>query len=476
MSLKDNHLKKNNLFIESLGGVVLLRLFLIFAALLSMPQLAMAEEQIVNLGLTGTERGISTVLIFIVAYGFVMAEEFTGLRKAKPVIIAAAVIWAHAAVLAAEAGVSTEALHEAFEFNLKEYAALMLFLLVAMTYINAMAERNVFEALRSWMIRKEFGYKKLFWITGIITFFLSAVADNLTSALLVGAVVLAVGKDNEKFVAIGFVNLVVAANAGGAFSPFGDITTLMVWQAGYAEFFDFFHLFIPSVVNYLVPAFFMYLAVPDEQPVATNEAAVQLKPGAVQVCVLFALTIVTAVSFKQVLHLPPFMGMMAGLGVLMVYGFRLKTLYSSGEHDEFDIFDKVRDAEWDTLFFFFGVVFAVGGLGYIGYLELIAAGMYDGLGQTPANIIVGVISAIVDNIPVMFAVLSMNLDMDLYQWLLVTLTAGTGGSMLSVGSAAGVALMGSSNHKYTFFSHIKWTPVIALGYIASIIMHYLING
>lgn len=250
----------------------------------------------------------------------------------------------------------------------------------------------------------------------------------------------------------------------------------MVWQAGYAEFFDFFALFVPSVVNYLVPAAFMYMAVPDEQPLATNEAAVQLKPGAIQVCVLFVLTIVTAVSFKQVLHLPPFMGMMAGLGVLMVYGFRLQVLYSSGSHNEFDIFDKVRDAEWDTLFFFFGVVFAVGGLGYIGYLELISAGMYDGLGQTPANILVGIISAIVDNIPVMFAVLSMNLDMDLYQWLLVTLTAGTGGSMLSVGSAAGVALMGSSNHKYTFFSHMKWTPVIALGYGASIFAHYLING
>jgi len=447
---------------------------------MGMPQLAMAEEAISNLGLTGTERGIYTVLIFIIAYGFVMAEEFTGLRKSKPVIIAAAVIWAHAAVLAAEAGVSTEALHEAFEFNLKEYAALMLFLLVAMTYINAMAERNVFEALRSWMVRKQFGYRQLFLITGVVTFFLSAIADNLTAALLVGAVVLAVGKDNEKFIAIGFVNLVIAANAGGAFSPFGDITTLMVWQAGYAEFFDFFNLFIPSVVNYAVPAAIMYFAVPDEQPPATHEEAVVLKPGAIQVCVLFVLTIVTAVSFKQVLHLPPFMGMMAGLGVLMVYGYRIQTLYKSNvdddRHSPFDIFDKVRDAEWDTLFFFFGVVFAVGGLGYIGYLELLSEAMYDGLGQTPANILVGVMSAIVDNIPVMCAVLSMNLDMDLYQWLLVTLTAGTGGSMLSVGSAAGVALMGSSNHKYTFFSHLKWTPVIAAGYAASIVVHYLVNG
>ncbi len=444
--------------------------------MLFLPQLALASTDVANLDLTGTERGIYSVLLFIIAYGFVMAEEFTGLRKSKPVIIVAGIIWANAAYLANQAGVSNEDLHEVFELNLKEYAELMLFLLVAMTYINAMAERNVFEALRSWMIRKQFGYKKLFWITGIITFFLSAVADNLTSALLVGAVVLAVGKDNEKFISIGFVNLVVAANAGGAFSPFGDITTLMVWQAGYVEFFDFFKLFIPSVANYVVPAYIMYLAVPDEQPAVSTEAAVQMKPGAIQVCVLFAFTIVLAVFFKQALHLAPFMGMMTGLGLLMVYGFRIKVLYSVGEAGDFDIFNKVRDAEWDTLFFFYGVVFAVGGLGYIGYLELLSSAMYDGLGQTPANILVGIISAIVDNIPVMFAVLSMDLDMELYQWLLVTLTAGVGGSMLSVGSAAGVALMGQSNHKYTFFSHLKWTPAIAAGYAVSIFVHYLVNG
>lgn len=443
----------------------------VFAGLL-LPQMAIAEDEIV-MGLTGTERGMYTVLLFIIAYGFVMTEEFTGLRKSKPVILVAGIIWAHAAVLAAEAGVSTENLHEAIENNLREYGALMLFLLVAMTYINAMAERDVFEALRSWMIRKQFSYKQLFLVTGIITFFLSAVADNLTSALLVGAVVLATGKGNDKFVAIGLVNLVVAANAGGAFSPFGDITTLMVWQAGYADFFDFFELFIPSVVNYAVPAVFMYMAVPNEQPEATNEKTVKLKQGGIEVCVLFALTIVTAVCFKQFLHLPPFMGMMTGLSVLMIYGYSINKLYND---ESFDIFNKVRDAEWDTLFFFFGVVFAVGGLGYIGYLELLSGAMYDGLGPTTANILVGIVSAIIDNIPVMFAVLNMELNMELYQWMLVTLTAGTGGSLLSIGSAAGVALMGQSNHKYTFFSHMKWTPHIAGGYFASIFVHYLISG
>ncbi len=452
-----------------------MRLLLILAGLLFLPEIAMAEE-FHNLGLTGTERGIYTVLIFLVAYGFVMAEEFTHLRKSKPVIFAAAVIWGHVAILAQEAGVSGEELHKAFEHDLKEYAELMLFLLVAMTYINSMAERNVFEALRSWLIRKQFGYKQLFWITGIITFFLSAVADNLTSALLVGAVVMAVGADNEKFVSIGFVNLVIAANAGGAFCPFGDITTLMVWQAGYAEFFDFFKLFIPSVVNFVVPAFFMSQAIPSGQPLATNEAAVQLKSGGWVVCGLFGVTIGLAVSFKQFLHLPPFMGMMAGLSILMLFSYYLKVRFPAEDGSRVDVFDRVKEAEWDTLLFFFGVVFAVGGLGYIGYLELLSGAMYDGLGQTTANILVGIISAVVDNIPVMFAVLNMNLDMDLYQWLLVTLTAGVGGSLFSVGSAAGVALMGQSNHKYTFFSHLKWTPVIAAGYAASILTHYLING
>jgi len=220
----------------------------------------------------------------------------------------------------------------------------------------------------------------------------------------------------------------------------------------------------------------MYFAVPDEQPIATNEEAVKLKPGAIVVCAMFLGTIASAVSFKQIFHLPPFMGMMTGLSVLMLYGYYLK-MYQRAEGEEgFDIFKKVSRAEWDTLLFFFGVVFAVGGLGYIGYLELLSNGMYTGLGATTANILVGIISAIVDNIPVMFAVLNMGVDMDLYQWLLVTLTAGVGGSMLSVGSAAGVALMGASNHKYTFFSHLKWTPAIAGGYAASILVHYLING
>jgi Na+/H+ antiporter NhaD/arsenite permease-like protein len=142
----------------------------------------------------------------------------------------------------------------------------------------------------------------------------------------------------------------------------------------------------------------------------------------------------------------------------------------------FDVFDKVAGAEWDTLFFFYGVIMAVGGLGFIGYLGMVSEAMYGQLGPTTANIIVGVLSAIVDNIPVMFAVLTMQPDMSHGQWLLVTLTAGVGGSLLSIGSAAGVALMGQARGIYTFASHLKWTPVIALGYVASIYVHMWVNA
>lgn len=452
------------------------RFILAFLVLSALPSIATASESEI-LGLVTTERGIYCVLIFIIAYILVMTEEFIELKKSKPVIVAAIIIWAEVAYLASTKGVSAEQLQRVIAGNVNEYGQLMLFLLVAMTYINAMANRNVFERLRSWLISRNFGYRKLFWITGIIAFFLSAVADNLTTALLIGTVVIAVGKDNPSFVALGLINLVVAANAGGAFSPFGDITTLMVWQAEKATFFQFFELFIPALVNYVVPAAAMHFAIPAKQPEQSEDGLVPLKIGAYTICALFGLTIALAVGLKQALNLPPFMGMMLGWGILAVYGFWLKQQEHDLPHDRrFDIFEMVREAEWDTLLFFFGVIFSVAGLAYIGYLQVTAEWLYGGLGATFANILIGILSAVVDNIPVMFAVIEMDPDIPLYQWLLVTLTTGVGGSMLSIGSAAGVALMGVSKGKYTFFSHLRWTPAIVAGYFISILVHIWLNA
>lgn len=462
-------------------------LFILLALL--MPSMAMASESAHEaINLTSHWVGYASIAIFVFAYSLVILEEQLHLRKSKPVLLAAGIIWILIAAYYSSHGMP-HAAEVAIRHNFLEYAELFFFLLVAMTYINAMLERDVFDALRDWLVAKGFSYKSLFWLTGILAFFISPIADNLTTALIMCAVVLAVGKDEPKFIALSCINIVVGANAGGAFSPFGDITTLMVWQKGIVQFSEFFHLFIPSVVNFVIPALIMQFAIPKGNPSAESSTMTPIKHGGLTIVGLFILTIVTAVSFHNFLHLPPVFGMMLGLAYLKFFGYYIKkagkgeidksdspTGNTNSSGDNFDIFDKIAKAEWDTLFFFYGVILAVGGLGFIGYLGMTSEFMYGQLGPTTANILVGILSAIVDNIPVMFAVLTMNPEMSHSQWLLVTLTAGVGGSLLSIGSAAGVALMGQARGYYTFFSHLKWTPVIALGYAASIWVHLLING
>ena len=427
-----------------------------------------------EIDLTTSYVGILSLIVFVLAYAVVMAEEFSHLRKSKPVIISAAVIWAIIAFYYAGDKEYAKKIEYALEHNILEFAELFLFLLVAMTYINALEERKVFDNVRYQLTSRGFSFRQLFIFTGIITFFLSPIADNLTTALVMCSVVMACGKGNSKFISIGCINIVVAANAGGAFSPFGDITTLMVWQAGIVEFFTFFKIFFPSVINYIIPAAVMYFFIPIDKPEVSSEKVI-IKRGGKFIIFLGLLTIFSAVNFHNILHLPPMLGMMFGLGLLGIYSFYLKITHNPSVEDEkFDFFRKVSRAEWDTLLFFFGVILSVGGLGFIGYLTLVSEFLYVGLGPTMANSIVGVLSAIVDNIPVMFAVITMRPEMSIDQWLLVTLTTGVGGSLLSIGSAAGVALMGQARGYYTFFGHLKWTPVIFIGYVASIYLHVLI--
>jgi Na+/H+ antiporter NhaD/arsenite permease-like protein len=469
------------------------------AALLTSATPAAAQAELVQLDFTSHWAGITALVLFVLAYVLVISEEMIHLRKSKPVMVAAGLIWALVGIAFTQAG-ETELIAEGVRHDLLEFAELFLFLLAAMTYINTMEERGVFDVLRVWLVSQGFSLRKIFWITGMISFLMSPIADNLTTALLMSTVVMAVGGGNHRFIAIACINIVVAANAGGAFSPFGDITTLMVWQNGQVEFTEFFALVIPSIVNWLVTAFIISFAVPGTQPEPVTEKA-ELRYGAWVVVGLFLLTISMAVLSHNLLHLPPVVGMMTGLGFLKLYGYHLQERTRrfanplEGEFDDtalsleaaavdvrkdtqghYDIYRNLERAEWDTLMFFYGIMLCVGGLGAFGYLVISSDYLYGVLGATTANIIVGVASAIIDNIPVMFAVLEMSPDMGLGQWLLVTLTAGVGGSMLSVGSAAGVAVMGQARGIYTFLSHLKWTWAIALGYAASIATHFLVNA
>ena len=517
-----------------------------------------SSEAAARLDVTAHWAGFLALAVFAAAYLMVMGEEKLHIRKSQPVMVAAGVIWALVALAYSLSGAGAGAAGEGMRHSIGEFAELFLFILAAMTFVNTMEERQIFDALRAWLIRKRLSLRAVFWVTGVLAFFLSSMLDNLTTALVMGTVAVTVGRGNPRFVGLACINVVVAANAGGTFSPFGDITSLMVWQAGRAGFWDFFRLFVPALVNWLVPALLMSFAVPAATPDAEDETVV-LRRGARGVVALFALTIVMAVSAYNLLGLPPVIGMTTGLGLLKLYGWWLQrtpaprpapvfaatlapapssadgsvvarprkrnrhaALVGAGvpvadsasspdaaavealirssaaasdaplrapegdngplggferpARDAFDIYEILRRAEWDTLMFFYGIILCVGGLAQIGYLAALSERLYGGLGATWANVGVGLISAVIDNIPVMFAVLNMNPAMDLSQWLLVTLTAGVGGSLLSIGSAAGVAMMGQARGQYTFGVHLRWTWAVALGYAASIWVHLLVNG
>ncbi|MCC7258348.1 MAG: sodium:proton antiporter NhaD [Gammaproteobacteria bacterium] len=439
---------------------------------------------------TITGIGLAALVVFLVAYAFVIAEEFTHLRKSKAMVVAAGVIWVLVAIAYEHAGMPGAG--DLLRHDLEGYGELLLFLLSAMTFVNTLQERNIFGALRDWLIARRFSLRALFWITGGLAFFLSPVLDNMTTALVMGAVVIAVGAGYPRFILLACTNIVVAANAGGAFSPFGDITTLMVWQAGKMRFEEFFALFLPAAANWLVPALAMTFAVPRAAPLAAGPRST-VKPGGFVVAALFGLTVTMTVAGHNFLHLPPALGMMTGLGLLSIYGYVIRRGELNGSTEvtnplpavpagfkpatrPFDIFISLKRVEWDTLMFFYGVVISVGGLGALGYLQLLAAATYADLGPFVANVLVGIASAVVDNIPIMFAVLSMDPAMSDGHWLLVTLTAGVGGSLLSIGSAAGVALMGQARGIYTFFGHLRWSWAIALGYVASVWVHRVVNA
>lgn len=434
--------------------------------------------------------GVVLVAVFSTAYLLVALEERIRLRKSVVIILAAGLMWSvlgGASMASGGRGVGP-----LLRDHFADFAELFLFLLSAVTYVNTLEERQVFDVLRCSIMRRRLAYRSVFWLTGALAFGLSPFLDNLTTALVIGSIALSVGRRNPAFCAMACVNVVVAANAGGAFSPFGDITTLMVWQQGKVSFGGFVALFAPALVSWLIPALIMSTYIAKERPDDSSEQA-RLKPGARGVIALFAVTVAGTVAGHQWLGLPPAAGMMTGLGLLKLYSYlltRARRAVASDCPDEvlagfaatadpgdtFDIFEIMRRTEYDTLLFFYGVIMCVGALGAVGVLHSASVALYSGLGRFWAAGAIGGISAVVDNIPVMFAVLKMDPHMGLSGWLLVTLTAGIGGSLLSVGSAAGLALMGQAPGVYTFRSHLRWSWAILLGCLAAMLVHLLVSG
>jgi len=421
--------------------------------------------------LTMTWVGIASLIIFVVGYYFVAMEEKYHIDKAKPALLTGTFLFMLIAGYYAFHGMNMDLVHTQVQHLILEIAEIFFFLFVAMTYIESMIHMGVFDRLKYNLISKGYTYRKLFWVTGFLAFFISPIADNLTTALILSTVLITIEREKKEFLVPGAINVVVAANAGGAWSPFGDITTLMAWTAGKGTFVDFLFLFPAAFIGYIITAFLLSRVVPNTKPDfdPSTELKPQLMDGANMVIYLGVFTIFCAVVGHQVLHVPAMWGMMFGLALLKMYAYRLKKVKNS----EFNIYHSMAKIENNTLLFFFGILAAVGALYFLGWLAL-AAHVYnpDVLGPTVSNIGVGFLSAIVDNVPVMSAVLKANPDMVHAQWMLVTLTAGVGGSLISFGSAAGVGVMGKLPGIYTFGSHMKYAWTILIGYIVSVAIWY----
>lgn len=440
------------------------------------------------LNLTTTWVGILSLAIFVVGYYFIATEDKYHINKAKPALFAGTLIFMLIGIYiaiefpSANHVLSAEQAHLHHEIKqlIYEIAGIFFFLYVAMTYIEAMIDRHVFLALRYNLVSKGYNYRKLFWLTGLLAFFISPVADNLTTALILSTVLITIDKDNKAFIVPSAINIVVAANAGGAWSPFGDITTLMVWVDGKGAFVEFLYLFPASFLGWGVTAFLLSRFVPHgNPPFVEGEEPSEILHGGKVIIGLFAATIASAVLSHQLLHLPAMWGMMFGLALLKLYIYKMSKetrIDSEGNKcPEVNVFTFIAKIENDTLLFFFGILAAVGGLHFLGFLEYLTT-LYNQFGATITSIGVGFLSAIVDNVPVMSAVLKADPNMGTdaqAQWMLVTMTAGIGGSLISFGSAAGVGVMGKLHGTYTFYSHMKLSWTVLVGYIVSIAIWYL---
>lgn len=410
--------------------------------------------------------------IFIIGYYFIATEEKYHIDKAKPALFVGTLMFVLIGIYYVCVGADLTPFEHEVDHLILEIAEIFFFLFVAMTYIEALIERGVFTALRAKLIAKGYSYRELFWITGTLAFFISPVADNLTTALILSTVLLTIDNKTKEFLVPSAINVVVAANAGGAWSPFGDITTLMVWAAEKGAFTDFLYLFPASFIGWLVSAALLVRYVPDLDPNKEGDAEVAAKieilKGGKVIIGFGALTIALAVIGKQFLHLPPMWGMLFGLAILQLYMYFLKKKYNI----EVSIFQTMSKIENNTLLFFFGILAAVGALHFVGFLTY-AAKLYEMFDPMLVNIGVGFLSAIVDNVPVMSAVLKANPSIDHAQWMLVTMSAGIGGSLISFGSAAGVGVMGKMHGIYTFASHMKLSWTVLVGYIVSLVVWYV---
>jgi Na+/H+ antiporter NhaD/arsenite permease-like protein len=403
-------------------------------------------------------------VIFIVGYIAIATEHFNKINKAATALLTGVLCWVIFILSAPEKQHVIEQLLE----HVADISGILFFLMGAMTIVELIDAYNGFEVITNRIAAKS--KIKLLWITGLIAFFLSAILDNLTTTIVMITLLTKLINDKEdRLFFIGMI--VIAANAGGAWSPIGDVTTTMLWIGGQITSGEIIlKLIVPSLTCLAVPLIVLSFSVKGSvtSPLSQNNDINKIERNLIFILGIAMLVFVPI--FKTLTHLPPFMGMLFGLGVLWVVTELLHIKKGSDDKQSYSIAQALQRIDMPSILFFLGILLSISALESIGQLKQLADLLNNAIGNINGIVMsIGLLSAIVDNVPLVAASMGMY-DLATYPtnhhfWTFLAYCTGTGGSALVIGSAAGVAAMGIA--KIDFFWYLRRiTPLALLGYFA----------
>jgi Na+/H+ antiporter NhaD/arsenite permease-like protein len=417
------------------------------------------------------------ILIFVVAYAAIAFEHPIKINKSASALLGAGLLWSIYAVMTGDPGHVSEHLGE----TLIGTAQIVFFLMGAMTIVEVIDAHDGFDVVTA-QIRTT-SLSSLMWLVCIVTFFLSAVLDNLTSAIvMVSLMKKLLDSRDERLLFAGMI--VIAANAGGAWSPIGDVTTTMLWIGGQITASSIIGaLFFPSLVNLLVPLAIVSYSLRGKVVVEPRQDPNQAQgPGSTErernIMFFLGLGVLIAVpAFKTITHLPPFMGVLLGLGVLWLVGDLLHGNKTEEEREHLNLTSALNRIDMASIVFFIGILLAVATLEHSGILPALAGWLDTAVGrQDLIVLLIGIVSAIVDNVPLVAAAIGMySLDQygpNSFLWQFLAYCAGTGGSILIIGSAAGVAAMGLERIDFVWYVK-KISGLAFAGYFAGALAYII---
>lgn len=441
---------------------------------------------------------IAIILAFVIGYLFIAIESVTKINKAAIALLMFVVCWTifmidPASLVPALASVDhsqmANAVSKIIEEHLGETGTTLFFLMGAMTIVELVDQNGGFNFVKDTLKTKS--KRSLLWRIAIMTFILSAILDNLTTSIVMIMILRKLVKERKDRIIYASL-VIIAANSGGAFSPIGDVTTIMLWNKGVITAAGVItEVLIPSIVSMVIPAYVLSLSLKGELVVPEAKKAANAEEDyltASQRKLIFFLGVgglIFVPIFKTITHLPPFVGILLVLGILWTV---TESMYRHLEHDDSDGMQKrvsrmLTRIDMSTILFFLGILMAVGALQTIGALAQLGEGLnvwFDGNHYLVTGII-GVLSSIVDNVPLVAGCMGMypvqavgDMAVDGIFWQLLAYCAGVGGSMLIIGSAAGVVVMGLEKITFGWYmKHISW--VAFLGYIAGIVSYWALR-